>query len=158
MSLTQRERPPGWTHVLVVLVVAGDLLCKNTDSIINDSVSNTPHTITGITGRVCAHRGLLQSSTAPTYCLYEDTFATWTTNNCFRVCLQATMGGNLNFYDFAWNFTTALTDLTFLNPGAAQQVQLNKNTQMLAACYNKPLPSKALGMGHALFVSLPVSR
>lgn len=56
------------------------------------------------------------------------------------------MGSTLNFYDFSWNYSTALTDLSMLNPVAAQQVQLNKNAPMLAACYNEPLPVTALGI------------
>lgn len=153
MSLARQERPPGWALLLVLLVVAGmqehpyGVVLQTRGCVLSTLVeahTRSPSK-TGSGGDVCARRALQQSSTAPTYCLYEDDFATWTTNNCFRVCLQATMGGNLNFYDFSWNFSTALTDLTFLNPSAAQQVQLNRNTQMLAACYDRPLPSKALG-------------
>lgn len=62
------------------------------------------------------------------------------------------MGDTINFYDFSWNYSTALTDLSLLNPIAAQQVQLNKNSPMLAACYNEPLPVKALGAVAATYL------
>lgn len=110
--------------------------------------SLTNDTTTHAGAAVCPpapRRTLLQAAGAPTHCLYPDDFAPWTIDNCFRGCLQATMGSTLNFYDFSWNYSTALTDLSLLNPSAALQVQLNKNSPMIAACYNEPLPVKALG-------------